>query len=267
MDFNSYLHQARHQNLLKIDASWSQGRTTFGGLSAALLLEQIEQQAGTDTTLRSLSINFCGALHTETDFNLSTSVLRQGKSITHYQGLASQNDELVTMVNACYARSRPSAIIVEPQAAIAREVAAGQKMPYIKNVTPEFTQHIDFIYSDGGLPFSGSKHNHLHGWMRFNADLGQLSNAHLIALIDAWPPTLLQKLRAPVPCATVTWSVQFITPLSALPNPIRADQWLRYDAQIEQASDGYGHTEARIYSEDGTLLALSRQVVTVYDQR
>lgn len=267
MDFNSYLEQARHHDLLKIDASWGQGRTTFGGLSTALLLQRIAPQVDSDHILSSLSVNFCGPLHTETDFSLSTSVLRQGKSVAHFQGLVSQNNELVTVVNACYTRSRASAVVVEPSAAIAREVAAGQKLPYIKNVTPEFTKHIDFIYSEGGLPFSGSKHNHLHGWMRFNTDLGQLTNAHLVALIDAWPPTLLQKMRAPAPCASVTWSLEFITPLSALPNPIRADQWLRYDATIAQAGNGYGHTEARIYSDDGTLLALSRQLVTIYDQR
>ncbi|WP_430463013.1 hypothetical protein ACQUQU_04470 [Thalassolituus sp. LLYu03] len=34
---------------------------------------------------------------------------------------------------------------------------------------------------------------------------------------------------------------------------------------IRQAHHGFGHTEARISTADGTLLALSRQLVVVYD--
>ncbi|WP_320820659.1 acyl-CoA thioesterase domain-containing protein [Thalassolituus sp.] len=39
------------------------------------------------------------------------------------------------------------------------------------------------------------------------------------------------------------------------------------EADIREAYGGYAHTEARIFSADGTLLALSRQLVVVYDRR
>ncbi|HCT6274109.1 TPA: thioesterase family protein, partial [Pseudomonas aeruginosa] len=40
--------------------------------------------------------------------------------------------------------------------------------------------------------------------------------------------------------------------------------WCRYLAEIEEARDGYGHVAARMWSADGQLLAISRQMVTVF---
>ena len=267
MNFDAYLQHARDAQDITIDASWGQGRTTFGGLSAALLLEHLQQQISDEQILRSVNVSFCGPLNTDVPFSLSSRVLRQGKSVAHYQAEASQNDELVTLVTACYGRERASAIDVHYPAMNPGIPGSGQKLPYIKGLTPEFTRHIDFTYVDGGLPFTNSPHNHLRGWMRFSDGSAPLTNAHLIALIDAWPPTLLQKLRQPAPCASVTWSVELITPLHLLDAPLSADAWLWYEADIRQAHHGYGHTEARIFSDSGTLLALSRQLVTVYDRR
>src|SRR5690606_42137588 len=110
MNFDDYLQQAYDHQALNIDPSWGQGRTTFGGLSAALLLAQVEQQADAGQILRSLSISFCGPLQTGAPFTLQVQPRRAGKSVAHYQAEAWQNDELVTLLNACYGRERESAV-------------------------------------------------------------------------------------------------------------------------------------------------------------
>ena len=264
MLFDDYLKQACSTSELTISESWGQGRTTFGGLSAALALASIMRDSGADT-LRSVSVSFCGPLRTNESFSIESSPLRQGKSVSHYQSSVVQDDKLCTLVNACFGRERESAIEV-PFAKVETPAAGeGQRLPYIKGVVPEFTQHIAFSYVEGGLPFTNSKHNHLRGWMRFNEGEGNMTEAHLLALIDAWPPTLLQKLRSPAPCASITWNVEMVTPLSQIA-PLKSTDWLWYEADIRQAHHGYGHTEARIITADGTLLALSRQLVAVYDQ-
>lgn len=266
MNFDHYLQQAINQDELAVAADWGQGRTTFGGLSAALALAHIAPQAG-DKTLRSVNVSFCGPLQTGTPFRLLARNLRSGKSVTHLQGEVWQGEGLCTQINACFGSERESGIEVTHQLLLTGEAGGGQRMPYIKGLTPEFTRHIDFSYVEGGLPFSGSKANHIKGWMRFNAGDEQqaMTNAHLLALIDAWPPTLLQKLKAFAPCASVTWSAEMVTPLAQLPAMSSTD-WLWYEAEIRQAHHGYGHTEARIATADGTLLALSRQLVVVYDR-
>ena len=181
-----------------------------------MLLAQVEQQADAGQILRSLSISFCGPLQTGVPFTLQVQPRRAGKSVAHYQAEAWQNDELVTLLNACYGRERESAVDIAYPTQPLDKPGSGTALPYIKGVTPEFTRHIDFTYVAGGLPFSGSTDNHLHGWMRFSDGSAPLTNAHLVALIDAWPPVLLQKLRQPAPCASITWSVELVSPLHLL---------------------------------------------------
>ena len=267
MKFDEYLQQASDSNHLTIDSGWAQGTTTFGGLSAALLLQHLQTKFELDNVLRSLSVNFCGALQTEKSANLDASVLRQGKSIGHYQAVATQDDETVTVINACFAKPRSSNIEVTEATVTPPPVGEGTRIPYIKGISPEFTRHIEFAYVSGGMPFTNSKDNHVHGWMRFNEGQGQLTNPHLVALIDSWPPTVMQKIKGFAPCATVTWNLELITPLAGLEQPLAADDWLWYEAEIRQAHDGYGHTEARIYTKEGLPLALSRQLVVAYDKK
>lgn len=265
--FSHYYDLVQNQQPLILDSSWGQGKTTFGGMSAALALAAIERDCQPDGPLRSLSIHFCGPLNTGTEFTASARTLRAGRSISHHMGEIGQDGQCTTTVTACYGVHRESDVQVSAAAVTPGEPGAGQRLPYIPGVTPEFVRHIDFSYVSGGLPFSGSKHNHIHGWMRFNDCETSLTPVHLVALIDAWPPTTLQKLRSVAPCASVTWSLEFVTPVNALETPLAADEWLWYEAAIEEAHGGYAHTTARICRSDGTLLALSRQLVVVYDKR
>lgn len=265
MSVDQYLSLAQSGDSLTITPDWGQGRTTFGGLSAALALAHMQPDTE-GKTLRSVSVSFCGALQTDKPLSLSRKVLRSGKSVSHLQSEVWQEGALCTQVNACFGSERESAIDVAHPNLCNGEAGSGQRMPFIKGLTPEFTRHIAFSYVDGGLPFSNSKANHLKGWMRFNEGSGDMTDAHLLALIDAWPPTLLQKLKGFAPCASVTWSVEMVTPLNQI-TPLHSTDWLWYEAEIRQAHHGYGHTEARIATADGTLLALSRQLVAVYDVR
>jgi acyl-CoA thioesterase len=266
-NLDHYLQQAADETSMQLDPSWGQGRTTFGGLSAALILKKIRQQSGEAGLLRSLNIAFCGPLFTDQPFEFATREVRSGKSISHWQGEIQQADNVATLVNACFGRQRDSDIQVDHPTLAVPQPDDGKQLPYIQGLTPEFVQHIDFIYHQGQFPFTNSQENRIHGMMRFSDHPQQILEEHLVALIDAWPPTVLQKMKTPGPCASVTWSLEFVTPISQLSQPIAGDEYLYYEAEIRQAHDGYAHTEARIATQDGTLLALSRQLITIYDKR
>jgi acyl-CoA thioesterase len=269
--FDYYYEQVKSKGDLNLDPTWGQGKTTYGGMSAALGLAAIERdltaQRGGLSPLRSISVHFCGALNTQTPFTTDTRVLKAGRSVVHAMAEIHQNEGCATTVTACYGAGRESNVVVAPESRELGEPGSGQRLSYIQGVTPEFVKHIDFSYVSGGLPFSNSQHDHIHGWMRFNDCESNLSEVHLVALIDAWPPTTLQKLKTVAPCASITWSLEIVTPVAALSTPIAGNDWLYYEAEIAEAHDGFAHTTARIYTSDGTLIALSRQLVVVYDVR
>jgi len=264
MSFEHYLEKARTESQFSVNKSWGQGRTLFGGVSAAIALEQTRQQVDASRPLRSLAVSFCGATLADTDFNVSTQLLSDGKSVSQINGYIVQNEKVVTQVTACYGVERKSEIDVQAPAVEIPKLGSGQRMSYISGLTPEFVQHIDYEYTRGQFPFSNSKHNELAGWMRFNEPGTEFTEAHLVGLIDSWPPVVLQKLKKLAPAATVTWNLEIVQPISMLETKIQADDWLYYEAEVKQAHHGYAHTEARVYAADGILIALSRQLVTVY---
>lgn len=268
MDFSHYQELAK-QSQLAFDSSWAQGRSVFGGLSAAVVLAHIEaHHAPQGQQLRSVQVNFCGATVTEEDCHLKVEVLSQGRSVTQINGQLIQEGQVKTQLVVVYAKRRQSSVTVDADAIkITEERASYKALPYIEGVTPVFIQHLSLVFSNNNLPFSGSSNPRVTGWAQFRDPSvhqpGLLTNSALLALIDAWPPVLLSLLKKPAPASSISWNIEFIQP--EINVDARAE--LYYQCDIQEASDGYGHTEARIYSENGTLLALSRQLVGVYDQR
>jgi acyl-CoA thioesterase len=100
------------------------------------------------------------------------------------------------------------------------------------------------------------------GWVRLREHdpVEVLTETHLLALVDAWPPAVLSHLKAPAAGSSLTWTIEFMQPLPALTTL----DWCMYHAEVEHARDGYGHIAAGCWSPSGELLALSRQTVTVF---
>jgi acyl-CoA thioesterase len=99
--------------------------------------------------------------------------------------------------------------------------------------------------------------------MRFKEPTEVLNDTAMIVLIDAWPPAVLPLLTTQAPASTITWNLEFIQPRE----PLETKDYLFYDCDVVQADLGYAHTDAKIFHPNGQLLAVSRQLVGVYDQR
>lgn len=253
---------ARNSTVLTIPKSWTQGRTLFGGLSAALLYEAIKLRVRNDRVLRSLTTNFVGPLEPDITFEIQVQILREGKNVTQVTAQAIQHEQVAVFCQACFGTYRDSKVRVDNQTQHNMTLPKKAKfIPQIPNVTPKFLKHIDLALVEGGLPFTGKKTARTCGWMRFTDTPQQATDAHLIALIDAWPPTILQMLRWPAPASTMSWNLEFIHPHQ----PVAADDWFAYQADTRQAVDGYCHSEANIWDARGELVAISRQIIAVFD--
>lgn len=247
---------------MSVPDNWSQGRTVFGGLSCGLVYNQLRKIVEPDRVLRALTANFVGPLFTDKDFEIVITTLSSGKNVTQVLGQAIQDGKVCLSVQAALGVARSSNIIIDaPNRHPVSPPKEGAFIPMIPGITPNFLEHISFSINEGQLPFSGAQSSHYDGWMRFKQTPQQLTDTHLITLIDAWPPTVLQLMKQPAPASTMSWNIEFIHP-----HPdFQSTEWLGYEARTRQAGTGYAHVEADIYSESGSLVALSRQVVTVFD--
>ncbi|GAB2683436.1 thioesterase family protein [Aliiglaciecola sp. 3_MG-2023] len=250
------------QTSLTIPKEWGQGRTVFGGLSAAILYAAIQVQVDDDRVMRSFNCNFVGPLLVDTQFEIVVEILRQGKNATQALGRIIQDGKTCVSCQVCFGVARKSKVVVKNNDTHTMEKPRkGMFLPQIPKLTPKFLRYYDLSLVEGRMPFTGSKKSKIHGWMRFKNPPKEMSDAHLISLIDAWPPAVLQMLRLPAPASTMSWNIEFIHPHQDL----SPSDWFAVNIITRQAADGYAHTEGNIWDQKGELIAISRQTVGVFD--
>ena len=264
MRFSELVDAVRKNPLdVTIPADWAQGRASFGGLMVALQYEAMRAHIAPERALRSLAVTFVGPAEPGVPIRFEVEVLREGKAVSQVLGRAVQNGQVVTLVQGSFGGPRESVVKVESLPAPEMKAwEACTALPYIKGVTPEFMRHMSMRWAVGAWPFTGNQSREMGGWVQFNGDVDDepLTETHLLALVDAWPPALLPHLRTPAAGSTLTWTVEFIQPLPA----VSTLQWCKYLAVIEHARDGYGHVAANLWSPEGELIAISRQTVVVF---
>ncbi|WP_237055202.1 acyl-CoA thioesterase [Microbulbifer sediminum] len=264
MEFDVLMSQCREAGTTaEIPAGWAQGRATFGGLVAAMLYEQMAAQVDADSTLRSITFSFVAPVAAG-PVSMKGEILRAGRSVSQVEARMEQDGAVVLAAFASFGSGRDSSIHV-PADTAPHFVAPDelQSLPYIEGLVPEFTQKFDYRISAGDMPFSGSASNRFGGWVRFRGEEAtnqKVDIGHLLALIDAWPPAILPMLKQPAPASSLTWTLEFMEPLPAA----TCGGWWQYLADVEQAADGYGVAQARLWSPDGKPVAFSRQTVTVF---
>ncbi len=260
MSFSTMMAQASVSDAVDILPSWGQGRATFGGVIAALLYQHVHNVVASEQPLRSLTMSFVAPV-TVGAVTLESRVVRRGKSVIQAESRMLQHGEVVALMLASFGASRASTVIVAPDVApVFKTPEASVPLPYIPNVVPEFTRHFDLHWAVGSLPFSANHSSTMGGWVRFNAETGQSQISHLLALVDSWPPSVLQMFNIIAPISTLTWTIEFLA------NTIDSEisDWWQYLAEADASSDGYAHIGAKLWSKSGQLVAISRQTVAVF---
>lgn len=263
---DALLNAARRGENLDIPAGWGQGRTTYGGLVAAVLAARAIGASELDpVTLRALTTNFLAPVVVG-PARVSAEILRRGSSATQVEVRIEQPDDagatsLRAVALATFGTPRESAVDIRP-AALSElpDPAAREPWPYVEGLMPEFMANVEFRQFGGQLPFSGAPNGDVTGYMRFAEPTGGFDVEHLVALIDAWAPAPSQMLTSPAMMSTMTWTLELVAPLGDV-DP--AARWW-YEVTTDAAHGGYGHSEARVFTDDGRPVAISRQTIALF---
>jgi acyl-CoA thioesterase len=248
---------------LVIADEWSQGRTVFGGIVVGLAHEAMLAYVPLERVLRSLSVAFVAPVATGQPLFFETEVLREGSGITYLQCRVIQRDRSVTTLLACYGAPRQSTLGLEADACFQLpSIEACEPLPFLSGMTPNYLQNFDVRWGVGGMPFMGATSRRTGGWIRFKdeSEGASLKESHLLAVMDAWPPSVLSLFKGAVPGSSLTWSIELAQPLVPLPT----DTWFAMQLYSEYAEQGYSACSASVWSADGQLLALGRQTVAVF---
>jgi acyl-CoA thioesterase len=259
--------EAAARGATTVAGGWGQGRATYGGLVAGLLVARAEALcADSARPLRSASVAFVGPVAPGAA-TLDGTVLRRGFSVTQAEVRIVQDGEARAVLLASFAAERADRLAVDP--ASRPELPAPDAIaptPRLPGVTPDFLAHVDQRFATGAPPFSGAAQPDFGGWMRFARPPAAVGDRELVTLADAWPPSILPMLDRPLPGSTLAWTFE---PVAGPPpsEPDAPDAWWQYDVRTHVAAGGYVHTTARIWDAAGRLRALSHQTVVYFSER
>jgi acyl-CoA thioesterase len=242
---------------VEVPEDWLQGRSVFGGLQVALVVDAMRALVPATVPLRTLQVTFVAPVPAGT-MRAAARVLRTGKSATHVEGRLADGDLALATAIGVFGIARPSAIARAPRRP---DVAAHRpcEFPYVPGFSPAFTQHFDARWVRGGVPFSGDPSHEMAVELDFR-DAGPASEAHVIALADYVPPVALSMVARPTPGSSLTWMLELTAD--------RFDTWplqgWRADVEMVAARDGYTSQSTLVWAPDGALVAISRQSMVVF---
>lgn len=246
---------------VQISEAWAQGRATFGGLVAALLVRALERALPPERNMRSCVVDFVAPV-APGEATIQASVLRAGRALTHGEARISQNGAVCAIMVAAYGERRSTSIQIDAPAPPAIDPPeALTRFPYVAGVMPRFTSQFDFRIPGGRFAYMGAPRANFGGYVGYPGG-GPSDAAGILGLLDAWPAPVLAMLNKFAPASTVTWMVDMVAELPA--RGARSDAFFRYESAALAAGGGYASHDARLWSPDGQLLALSRQMVVEF---
>lgn len=247
---------------VNITQDWLQGRTAFGGLSAALAVEALRLHVGRDRPLRALLTSFIGPIGPG-EAEIECKTLRSGKSVTWTEARIIQNGEVGASFSAAFGHGRDSSIrVAGPTQPEAKPPEASTLFPYIEGVTPVFTKHFEMRYAIGQLPISSSRQSELGVWIRFR-DADHFGEAHVVALMDLLPPAVLQMQSEFKPISSLTWHLELLDDLEA-GDARNGEDWWFFHVYAQGAANGYSQQHAVLYTPAGRAIAMSQQTISIF---
>lgn len=241
---------------LVIPESWHQGRTGYGGFSAALALAAARRVGEALPALRSAQVAFVGPLYGEIEARAR--VLRRGKNATWLAVELLRGSEVGLAATFVFMGPVDSSLHLNdcgpPPELIPLEEAAELRPG---GFAPVFLRnHFDVRHA---LPRRDEKRPEMCWWVRpkEHAELDPALAALLSA--DGVPPAVMPLMNPGVMVSTMTWQVNMLT--SA---PMTRDGWWLLRSAGTYAEAGCSSQQMQLWNADGAPVLAAMQSVALF---
>jgi acyl-CoA thioesterase len=244
-----------------IDApeDWSQGRTLYGGMTAALGYEAVKRAHGDLPPLRSAQFTFVGPASGRLRF--TSPLLRRGRSSAIFASECVNDDGVVARAVFVCGGARESKVAHDylPMPQVEAPEACRSFRKEGAAASRGFWNNFETRLAAGGRIMEQSAPRPEFGvWTRF-LDVGAADPiTALLALADCLPPAAMVHFPQPGPISTMTWTVDVTAP------PTNVDAWHLLWASSEHAAQGYSMQAMTLWDEAGRPLAVGRQAVAIF---
>jgi len=241
----------------RVPENWLQGRTFYGGLTAALCLEGALRAFPALPPLRSAQLSFIGPA--EGEVSVRSEILRQGKSVTFVNADLLGGAGLAARSVFAFGQARASMFnrhFTPPPDLPGPEEAGFFFPPGVEG--PGFAQNFDVRLAKGGVPITSSaEHDHFI-WVR-HRDPAATSVAALLALADMPPPAIMPMFPTVARISSMTWGLNFLTD-----HPTTEDGWWLLESRAENAAEGYSSQDMFVWNRAGAPVIAGRQSVAIF---
>lgn len=240
-----------------IPETWMQGRTTYGGLTAALSYQAAIGLVD-DAPIRSAQVAFVGPVGG--DVVVKPTLLRRGKNTAYVSvDIVSETGVAAQSIFA-FGAAKKSALHFDDMPMPDVPGPSDVTSFFGEGPRPGFTQNFDMRIASGQPPISGSESKGIGLWMR-HTDKNTVQDATaVLAIGDAPPPAIMSMLKVPARISSMTWMAEFMT------DDIQTDEegWWFAQHTAQLAKDGYSSQSMRLWNSSGEPILVGRQTIAVF---
>jgi acyl-CoA thioesterase len=237
-----------------VPENWMQGRTTYGGFSAALALVAAQRLGEDLPPLRSATVNFVGPLAGEVE--VRARVLRRGRNATWIDAeVANEAGIGLTATFVFMGPVEASTLHLHDVPLPAGVIPLDQAVPLPERAGPSFAPNLERRFA---LPQTDEPRPEVCWWERVRETEGLDPMVSLILLADALPPGVMP-LTGPAPVSSMTWLINLLTPM-----PETDEGWFVLRALGNYAEKGCSSQDMAIWNTRGDAVAVGMQSIAVF---
>jgi acyl-CoA thioesterase len=233
---------------------WATPRGPLGGYVQAIVLHGMQLVVGDEARQpRSMTMHFLRVPELG-PVTVRATVERAGRSLSSVSARLEQDGKLLGLALAAFSTAwegphlddAPMPATRPPEHRRAAEHA-------LDDGRPPFTHRLTMQHRLGAAPFSGADRGETGGWLGLLEER-PLDALAVVVLADAFFPAPWPRLTELAPAPTIDLTVHFRAPLP------RPDGLLLGHFTSSYVRDGFFDEDGRLWAEDGTLVAQSRQL-------
>jgi acyl-CoA thioesterase len=236
-----------------IPDDWMQGRTSYGGLSAALALVAAQGLVEGLPPLRSATVNFVGPLAGEVE--VTARLLRQGRNATWISAEVVGEGKVGLTATFVFMGPVESSLHLNNAPPPAGLIAPEQGYELPEHAGPGFSSHFVRRFA---LPRQTKPLPEIAWWVKLRDAAGLDPMVALLLCADALPPGVMPLLRTG-PLSSMTWLVNLLTPA-----PVSRDGWWLLRAAGNYAENGCSSQDMAIWNSAGEPIAAGMQSVAIF---
>lgn len=239
--------------------NWKQGRTAYGGFSAALLLAAARRAFPDLPPLRSTMVNFTGPISVPP--SITTEMLRQGRNITTLRVVATTEGKTAASAIFSFGKaqdSHVSATCPAPKANAPEDTESffPENMP---KLPIGFFNNFDVRLIEGHRPFMGADRGYTRVWARHRDANLHGTPEGLISIADVLPPAAFALSTKMGPNSSVNWICNVLSEdLST------EDGWWMIESNLTAGHDGYSSQVMRMWNTRRELVVDGMQSVVIF---